>query len=149
MAVAGCRAAAAIGDHEARPRYAKAGQAPRAGFIDVVAMRIGDGRGDGAFMVHQRSGACRAKRVFPAQPATPPTLTNDWQDVSFSIPSAHFNSVKVFVTFRIQYTQPPRECATVPALPSVRRRLARGTTPQAIDYDTLETQRRRLRDSKR
>jgi serine/threonine protein kinase len=50
-------------------------------------------------------------------------------------------------------TQPiapvPRENPTVPAMPAMRRMLARGTTPQPVDGGMLETQRSRFRDNNR
>jgi hypothetical protein len=46
-----------------------------------------------------------------AQPPVPPALTNEWQPFSFSIPSGDFAHVKIFATFSIQYSQPPRTTA--------------------------------------
>ncbi len=40
-----------------------------------------------------------------------PDLSASWQDVTLTIPSVDFTSVKIFATFSIQYAQPPRTTA--------------------------------------
>lgn len=39
------------------------------------------------------------------------TLTNDWQEITMTIPSAHFTSVRIFLTITLQYAQAPRTTA--------------------------------------
>lgn len=36
------------------------------------------------------------------------TLTNDWQEITMTIPASDFNSVLIFFTISLQYDQPPR-----------------------------------------
>lgn len=43
---------------------------------------------------------------------SPAQLSSGWQTVTLTVPTTHFVSVKVFATFSIQYTEPPRTTVT-------------------------------------